>query len=116
MSRRALYAVLRVAAGVVVALIAVFVLGIALYADQSDPASARAAASRTLRTRTLEEGERVDRVIPAYRRHLWNYYRATYGLLVATDRRILFIGMPPTIRSSAAREGEPPLIEQVAFS
>jgi hypothetical protein len=116
MKRRPLLAILRLTAGVVVGLIAVFVLGIALYADQADPIAAREAASRTLQTRTLEEGEIVERVLPVYRRRVWDYYTATHGLLVATDRRILFIGLPPTIRASSAREGEPPLIEEVAFT
>jgi hypothetical protein len=107
---------LRVATGVVIGIIAVFVLGIALYADQTDPSVAREAAGRELRTRALEDGERIERVVPVYRRRIWDYYRATHGLLVATDRRILFIGLPPTIRASSATEGEPPLIEELAFS
>jgi hypothetical protein len=116
MKHRPLLALLRLTAGLLVALVAVFLLGIALYADQTDPRSAREAASRTLSTGTLEDGEVVERVLPAYRRRVWDYYRATHGLLVATDRRLLFIGLPPSIRASAAREGEPPLIEEVAFS
>ncbi|HJU89870.1 MAG TPA: hypothetical protein VJ672_10785, partial [Gemmatimonadaceae bacterium] len=106
----------RLFAAVLIGITAVFVLGIALYAGPTDPASARAAASRELRMRALEEGERIEHVLPVYRRSVWDYFRATHGLLVATDRRILFIGLPPTIRAGAVTEGEPPLIEEVAFS
>ncbi len=108
--------ILKALSVILVAVLAVFGLGIALYADQTEPAIAREAATRELRTRALEDGERIERVVPVYRRRVWEYFRATHGLLVATDRRILFIGLPPTIRKSASREGEPPLIEELAFA
>ena len=111
-----LASLLRLSAGVIVGLLAVFVLGIALYAGPTDPVSARAAASRDLRMRALEQGERIEYVLPVHRRSVWDYFTPTHGLLVATDRRLLFIGLPPTIRAGSATEGEPPLIEELAFS
>jgi LysM repeat protein len=43
----------------------------------------------------LEPGEQVQAAAWARRREWWDSFRETYGLLVLTERRALFIGVPP---------------------
>ncbi|HEX6534726.1 MAG TPA: LysM peptidoglycan-binding domain-containing protein [Gemmatimonadaceae bacterium] len=65
-------------------------------ANVRDRANAERLALRELRVR-LEPGERVLHRVRAAERHWYDLYRATYGVLAATDRRVLYVGVLPEL-------------------
>lgn len=67
---------------------------LAVYLDRGDPAGAARAIGRELEFR-LERGEVVEQTIPVVRRHWWHFFRVSHGILVATDRRLIFLSVPP---------------------
>lgn len=69
-------------------------LAVAVYLDRGDPASAERAIAREIEF-LLERGEVVERRIPVTRRHWWHFFRVSHGALVATDRRLLYLAVPP---------------------
>ena len=89
-------------------------LGFALYAPRSATPAARAQAERQL-PHVLDEGERVANLTPAVRRPLWRYFHPIAGVLAATDRRLVWVGVAPRslIEWSAA---EPPVFEIATWS
>lgn len=78
-----------------------------------DARGAWTAASRELNGGMLHFGERVERYAKAYQRRPTDYYRATSGLLVATNDRVIFIGVAPT--DKLANEDAPATILQYEF-
>ena len=68
---------------------------VVVYTSRSEPRDSRAIVERELRMNTLQPGERVLRSVPVSRRSGADYFRRTRGLLVLTDRRLLYLGAPP---------------------
>jgi hypothetical protein len=102
------YAIL-VAALVVVAVVAQFLVHMA----RTDPRDSRAIAERELQVNSLQSGEHVIRQVSVFKRPAIDYFRATRGLLVLTDRRLLYLGLEP--RDLLAAPDLPPTFEERDF-
>lgn len=94
------------------ALLIVFVQ-LMLYLGRTEPRDARTIVERELRLNTLQPDERVVRSVPVFRRNGVDYFRATRGLLVLTDRRLLYLGAAPRDITGAA--DAPPTFDQREF-
>lgn len=99
----------------VAAVVVVLVIGaqFATHVVRTDPRDARAITERELRVNTLQPGERIAAMTSAFKRPAIDYFRATQGLLVLTDRRLLFLGLQP--RDLVASSEGPPTFEERDF-
>lgn len=97
------------------ALAAVLVVVAALVsgaARRPEPTAAWREAERALAS-AIAPGERMLVGTRVVRRHWGDHLRATHGVLVATDRRLLYVGiLPPPLLSEV--DG-PPLVERLTF-
>lgn len=91
----------------------VVLIQLALYMRRAEPRDARAIVQRELSTNVLLPGERVLRSVPVFRRSPSDYFRATRGLLVLTDRRLVYLGAPP--RDITGASDAPPMFDQREF-
>ena len=57
--------------------------------------AARRVSENELQGNVLDSGEVVQGQTVAFQRHWWDFWRPTWGVLVATDRRLIFLGVPP---------------------
>jgi hypothetical protein len=108
MSRSTLYAVIG-AAVIVVAVLAQLIV----HAVRTDPRDSRAIAERELTLNTLEPGEHVVHSVSVFKRPAIDYFRATRGLLVLTNKRLLYLGLEP--RDLLAAPDLPPTFEERTF-
>jgi LysM repeat protein len=60
----------------------------------------------------MRPGERVEQQAAVYRRSFYDYFRATHGLLVQTNERLLFVGIVPTVLPSPKDLQAPPSIDR----
>jgi hypothetical protein len=86
---------------------------LAIHAARTDPRDTRAIAERELQLNTLQPGEHVYRVVSVFKRPAIDYFRATRGLLVLTNRRLLYLGLEP--RDLLAAPDLPPTFEERDF-
>ena len=91
----------------------VVVAQLIVYSTRREPRDARAILERELSTNTLQPGERVIRSVAVYRRGGADYFRRTSGLLILTDRRLVYLGAAPRDPTSAA--DAPPTFDQRDF-
>jgi hypothetical protein len=87
---------------------------VAIHTYRTDPRDARAIAERELRLNTLGDGERVVRMVSVFQRPWIDYFRATRGVLVLTNRRLLFIGLEP--RDLLGTGDSPPTFQERDFA
>ncbi|MDQ3669631.1 MAG: LysM peptidoglycan-binding domain-containing protein [Actinomycetota bacterium] len=73
---------------------ALAVAGYALYTPRRSTEAAQRMAWRELAI-VLDAGETVERSALVSRRHWWNYFHPTSGVLAYTDRRVVWVGTVP---------------------
>ena len=96
---------LRVLAALLLVPVALATLGFVLYAPVLPVRVSRAMSARQL-AMILDEGERLERTTPALRRPLWRYFHPIAGVIAATDRRLIWVGVAP--RAIVDWSGEEP--------
>jgi len=85
----------------------------AVHMARTDPRDTQAIAERELRLNTLQPGEHILRSVSVFKRPAIDYFRATRGLLVLTDKRLLYLGLEP--RDLLAAPDLPPTFEERDF-
>lgn len=92
-------------------LVAAVLLGqLALHALQTEPRDAMALTQREVRLTMLRPDERILAEIPVVARSPLNYFRATRGVLLLTDQRLVYLGLLP--RELVASPDAPPAFQQ----
>jgi hypothetical protein len=101
--------------GLLVAVLAAaaILLQFIVHTARTEPRDALRIAQRELALNTLQPGEHVIRSVSVFRRPLVDYFRATRGLLVLTNRRLLYLGLEP--RDLLAAPDLPPTFEERDF-
>ncbi|HEY9225969.1 MAG TPA: LysM domain-containing protein [Gemmatimonadaceae bacterium] len=101
-----------IAVGIFIAI--AIVVQFAVHMARTDPRDTRAIAERELQLNTLEPGEQVLRSVSVFKRPAINYFRATRGVLVLTNKRLIYLGLEP--RDLLAAPDLPPTFEQREFA
>ena len=99
--------------GFAVVIAGLMVFGYAVFMRHVDARGAWEAAARELNGGMLHYGERVEVFAKAFLRRPTDYYRASNGLLVATNERVIFIGIAPS--DKLENKDAPPTILQFEF-
>lgn len=99
--------------GFALVVIGLMIFGYAVFMRHVDARGAWESAARELNGGMLQYGERVEAFAKAFKRRPTDYYRASNGLLVATNERVLFIGIAPS--DKLENEDAPPTILQFEF-
>ena len=110
---RALRFIRRAMIGLLITVVALGVFGYLFFMRHVDARAAWTTAGREIRGGTLHYGERVERFAKAFLRRPADYYRASNGLLVATNERLIFVGIAPS--DKLENSDAPPTILQLEF-
>ena len=92
---------------------AVVLVQFLVHMARTDPRDSRAIAERELTVNSLQSGEHVLRQVSVFKRPAIDYFRATRGVLVLSDRRLLYLGLEP--RDLLAAPDLPPTFEEREF-
>ncbi|HEX6575471.1 MAG TPA: LysM peptidoglycan-binding domain-containing protein [Gemmatimonadaceae bacterium] len=103
----------RTVIGLFVVIVGIMIFGYAVFMRHVDARGAWRSAARELNGGMLHYGERVEKFAKAFQRRPTDYYRASNGLLVATNDRVIFIGIAPS--DKLENEDAPPTILQYEF-
>ena len=103
----------RTVIGLIVVSVGIMVFGYAVFMRHVDARGAWRSAARELNGGMLRYGERVEKYAKAFQRRPTDYYRASNGLLVATNYRVIFIGIAPS--DKLENEDSPQTILQYEF-
>jgi hypothetical protein len=90
------------------------VVGYGLYVLERPPDAPPAAVTQHLRDELRRSGERALYTVPVSR-HVWWSPKATAGMLAVTDRRLIFVGLVPSVLPPPTAEGEAPATELYGF-
>ena len=107
-------AALKVSVVTIAAVAAVVGFVVLLWVRRGDVRNDRRAAAAEARL-LLEPGERIEREVNVSQRHWYHYFREMHGVLVATDRRLLYVGVEPAALLPS-REFEPQAFEEHAYA
>src|SRR5690242_17840470 len=103
----------RTVIGLLIVAVGLMVFGYAFFMRHVDARGAWRSAARELNGGMLHYGEHVERFAKAFQRRPTDYYRASNGLLVATNDRVIFIGIAP--QDKLENEDAPQTILQYEF-
>jgi hypothetical protein len=103
----------RTVIGLFVVVVGIMVFGYAVFMRHVDARGAWRSAARELNGGMLHYGEHVEKFAKAFQRRPTDYYRASNGLLVATNERVIFIGIAPS--DKLENEDAPQTILQYEF-
>jgi hypothetical protein len=103
----------RTVIGLLVVIVALMIFGYAVFMRHVDARGAWRSAARELNGGMLHYGEHVEKFAKAFLRRPTDYYRASNGLLVATNDRVIFIGIAPS--DKLENEDAPQTILQYEF-
>ena len=102
----------RVALSVLIFAAIVIAAGLLLYAPRTIHIDPRVAALAQLAIE-LDQGETVEATANVSRRHWWDYYHATSGVIAATERRLIWVGITP--RGLIERDASQPTAFDVEY-